>query len=115
MVVVEVGWARRPWDLTKCRWGLLGGRRGRSLGLALSTYGNPNLPQAPTQLTCSAVEPVHGKDVLHGADAGVFFVGFTKEAPAPAKPSCKPSPRADAGQAKPGRPGSKGQRGGRRK
>ena len=114
MVVVEVGWARRPWDLTSCGWRLLGGRRDRSLGLALSTYRHPNLPQAPTQLTCSAVEPVHGKDVLHGADAGVFFVGFTKEAPAPAKPA----PRADADRAKAGRPGSKvskGQRGARRK
>ena len=76
-----------------------------------STYRHPNPPQAPTQLTCSAVEPVHGKDVLHGADAGVFFVGFTKEAPAPAKPA----PRADADRTKAGRPGSKGQRGGRRK
>ena len=72
----------------------------------------PNLPQAPTQLTCSAVEPVHGKDVLHGADAGVFFVGFTKEA-APSTPPPRATPAAD--RAKPGRPGSKGQRGARRK
>ena len=67
-------------------------------------------PQEPTRLTCTAVEPVHGKDVLHGADAGVFFVGFTKAAPRPV------SPGAAADRAKPGRPGSdkKGQRGGRR-
>mmetsp|Transcript_2463 Transcript_2463/g.4783 ORF Transcript_2463/g.4783 Transcript_2463/m.4783 type:complete len:245 (+) Transcript_2463:2-736(+) len=82
-----------------------------ALWLQSSEYGLRGLNELneasmTTQLTCSAFETVHGKDVLHGADAGVFFVGFTKQTTVPP---------AAANRAKPRRPGSRGRKAGRRK